>query len=351
MESLSMKSRTLILALLVALAATSTSWSFFKKSHAGVDMTAAAEQFVGSLDAQQRKIAVLPYGVPQRLQWHFIPLDSRKGLQLKEMTDVQRTVAHKLLMTSLSKLGYRKAKQIMQLEKLLNHLEMGKGRNIRDPQRYYFTIFGEPKAENRWGLSIEGHHLSLNFVVEGGKIIASTPQFMAANPAEVKEDYLPEIKKGTRVLAKEETLAFDLLNSLTEEQARAAIIADKAPREIRGAGEAQPPADAAVGVRVDQLNERQQKVFRSLLSEYLRAMPPEVAAQRLLKIEAAGFGEIRFAWAGARQPGIGHYYRVQGPTFLIEFVNTQPDSAGNPANHIHCVWRNMHGDFALSVTK
>ena len=344
-----MKSRTLILALLVALVAGTSSWSYFKPSAAGVDMTTAAEQFIGSLDEKQKGITLLAYDAPQRLAWHFIPLKERKGLQVKEMTEEQRVLAHKLLKSSLSELGYDKATKIMQLESLLHHLEMGKGPNLRDPLRYYFTLFGEPKLEGRWGLSVEGHHLSFNFVVDGGKIISSTPQFMATNPAEMKDDYTAEVKKGTRILGKEEELAFTLVTSLNEEQTQSAIIDATAPKEIRGAGEPQPPQDTAVGIAFDKLNEEQQKTLRSLMSEYLRAMPTEVSAQRLAEIEAASFAKIHFAWAGAMKAGIGHYYRVQGPTFLIEFVNTQPDAAGNPANHIHCVWRDMRGDFALPI--
>ena len=199
------------------------------------------------------------------------------------------------------------------------------------------------------GLSVEGHHLSFNFVVDQGRIVSSTPQFMAANPAEVKDDYLPEVKLGTRVLAKEESLAFALVNTLSAEQAATAIIADKAPQEIRGAGDPQPPQDTAVGIVASQLQPEQLKLLRELMSEYIQAMPTEVAAQRSTEIEKAGVDKIHFAWAGATKPGIGHYYRVQGPTFLIEFVNTQPDAAGNPANHIHCVWRDMRGDFALPI--
>lgn len=344
-----MKSRTLVLAILVTLVVGSSSWSFFKPSAAGVDMTTAAEQFIGSLDDKQKEVVVLAYDTPKRLNWHFIPLATRKGLQVKEMTDEQRSLAHKLLKSALSELGYGKATKIMQLESLLHHLEMGKGANIRDPYRYYFTLFGQPKLEGRWGLSVEGHHLSFNFVVDGGKIISSTPQFMAANPAEVKDDYTADVKKGTRILAKEEELAFALVNSLNEEQAQAAIIDATAPKEIRGAGDPQPPADTAVGIAFDNLSKEQQKILRSLMVEYVRAMPTEVSAQRLAEIEEAGYAKIYFAWAGATKPGIGHYYRVQGPTFLIEFVNTQPDAAGNPANHIHCVWRDMRGDFALPI--
>jgi hypothetical protein len=181
-------------------------------------------------------------------------------------------------------------------------------------------------------------------------VISSTPLALCANPAIVMNENVPSIKKGTRVLAKEETLAFDLLASLTPEQKAVAIIADKAPAEIRAAGEPQPPQEAAAGLPAEKLTGQQRSILQSLIEEYAKTVPDEVAKARLEAIEKqGGLGKAKFAWAGAEKPGIGHYYRVQGPTFLIEFVNTQADSAGNPANHIHSVWRDMRGDLAVPI--
>ncbi len=237
----------------------------------------------------------------------------------------------------------------MQLESLLKELEANRTGPIRDPLRYYFTIFGNPAEEGRWGLSVEGHHLSLNFLVENDKVISSTPQFFASNPATVKSENQSGLELGTRVLRKEETLAFELVNSLSKEQREIAILADQAPREIRAAGETQPPQTAAEGIPWRQLSDVQRPLLRQLINEYLSAMPSDVVETRRAAIRDGRFGQIHFAWAGATHPGVGHYYRVQGPTFLIEFVNTQPDSAGNPANHIHCVWRDMRGDFGIPI--
>jgi Protein of unknown function (DUF3500) len=231
----------------------------------------------------------------------------------------------------------------------LNELEGGKGQFLRDPQRYFFTLFGDVEDGHRWGLSIEGHHLSLNFVIEGGTVVSSTPQVMGANPALVKTENNAGIPVGTRVLAQEETLAFDLVNSLSAAQREKGVIADEAPREVRAAGEAQPPNTPPDGIAAGELNDDQTELLEKLVKVYCASMPSKVADARLQAIGDAGFANVHFAWAGPREPGIGHYYRVQGPTFLIEFVNTQPDSAGNPANHIHTIWRDMHGDFALPI--
>ena len=150
------------------------------------------------------------------------------------------------------------------------------------------------------------------------------------------------------MLKQEEPLAFDLLASLNDEQRKTAVIAEQAPREIRAAGEPQPPNTAAEGLPAGKMTDEQQKTLQSLIEVYAGNMPAEIGEERLEQIRKAGFENVYFAWAGADKPGIGHYYRIQGPTFLIELVNTQPDSAGNKANHIHSVWRNVAGDFGIA---
>ena len=335
--------------LIALLIFSSAGWTFFKSTDPGDSMTENAAKFVAALDDQQRATAVMEFGTPERLGWHFIPKDERKGLQIKHMTSSQQQAAHALLKSALSEMGYRKSTQIMQMEKVLNEFEKGQGRWARDFERYYFTIFGTPGADQRWGLSVEGHHLSLNFVIDHGQLVATTPQFFAANPAVVQNENQQGVKVGTRILDIEETTAFSLVQSLSEEQSKTALIAAEAPSEIRAAGEPQPPQEAAAGISYEKLNEKQQGELLKLISEYINAMPGPIAKARDDKLHFDGLNGIHFAWAGATEPGIGHYYRVQGPSFLIEFVNTQPDAAGNPANHIHCVWRDMHGDFGMPV--
>lgn len=336
-----------ILALTLIVLVATGSVAYWRVGSVGADMTGKATAFVAKLSDEQKAKAVMAYDKPERLDWHFIPKEYRKGLQIKEMNEEQRAAAHALLRSVLSEAGYDKATKIMQLEHILHTLETQKGtnKNIRDTERYYFTVFGQPSEKGRWGLSIEGHHLSLNFVVAEGEVVSSTPTFFASNPAVVKDEVEGGLPKGTRALTGEEELAFELVNSLTDEQRTKALIADKAPAEIRGAGEAQAPVDEKVGVAYSELNEAQQATIKKLVQAYVDNVPAEIQEARVNAIKEAGPGQVRFAWAGATQPGIGHYYRVQGPTFVIEFVNTQPDASGNPANHIHCVWRDMKSDF------
>ena len=345
-------SRITVAALAVLALVAAGGWAYFKPASAGADMTAAAEKYLASLDDQQRNQSLLDYDTPQRLDWHFIPKSERKGLQIKDMNEQQRRAAHALLRSALSEAGYDKAAKIMALETILHELEGRRpGGNIRDPERYYFTIFGRPADEGRWGLSVEGHHLSLNFAVEDSAVISSTPSFFGANPAIVKSEVSGGLKPGTRVLAKEEQMAFDLLHTLNAEQRQTAVIDGQAPRDIRAAGEPQPPTTAPDGIAAAQLNGDQRETLQGLIEVYARNMPADVAQARLDALKKSGLDKVHFAWAGADRPGIGHYYRIQGPTLLIELVNTQPDSAGNMANHIHSVWRDPAGDFAIPLSK
>ncbi len=316
---------------------------------AGDSMSRWGEAWVASLDESQRKLAVMEYGDDKRLGWHFIPKNDRKGLQLKDMNPAQRANALRLLRAALSEAGFDKSTKIMELDEILRLQEGANAKNIRDPNRYYFTVFGKPATTGKWGLSVEGHHLSLNFVVKDGQIVDSTPQFMGANPAEVKKQLpgLPNV--GFRVLRDEEQLGFDLLKAIGSNARDQVMIAAEAPADIRAAGEPQPPTEKPAGVAYGDMTEKAKKTLVSLVETYCASMPEEVAAERLKLIEKEKWDGVHFAWAGADRPGVGHYYRIQGPTFLIEFINVQNDAEGNPANHIHSVWRDLTGDFDLPV--
>lgn len=339
------------LAYLVAVAAmlsVATGWAFLQEAATGISVTQNAKAFVATLSAEQKATVVLPADSPQRVDWHVIPKAQRKGLQLRDMNDAQRQAALALLRSVLSPAGYDKATQVMALEATIRELEKSrKGGALRDPERFYFTLFGEPSEVSRWGLSIEGHHLSLNFLVDSGVVIASTPIFFAANPHVVREGMPGNMPPNTRILADEELLAFQLMDSLDPQQRKTAILDAKAPRDIRGAGEPQPPAYAPEGLSAAAMNETQQNVLKKLIALYVGNLPTDLASARLRAVNQAGYDKVYFAWAGADRPGIGHYYRIQGPTFLIEFVNVQSDSAGNAASHIHSVWRDPRGDFGI----
>ena len=260
-------------------------------------------------------------------------------MPIKELTSEQRSLAFGLISTGLGGGGYLKATTIMSLEQVLKEMEQGKG-PVRDPERYFLTIFGTPSDRGKWGWRVEGHHLSLNFVLEGGKIIAATPSFFGSNPAEVRQGP----RQGLRTLADREDTALRLVQALDGNQKKTAIVSPEAPHEIRAAGTPQPPTDSAPGIAYTELNSNQRELLRALVESYASDMPDEVSKAWLDEIRQAGPEGVKFSWTGPADRTQPHAYRVQGPTFLIEFNNTQ-----NGANHIHSVWRNMLGDFGIPL--
>lgn len=315
-------------------------WAGAKVDATGNQMAESATRFLTALDETQKTQATFGFDDPERLNWHFIPRP-RKGLPIKAMTPAQRALAFGLVQTGLGGSGYLKATTIMSLEAILKDLEQGKG-PVRDPELYFLSIFGTPSEAGKWGWRVEGHHLSLNFTMDKGAIVSATPAFFGSNPGEVRSGP----RQGLRTLADLEDRALRLLQALTVDQKKAAVTAEKAPSDIRAANTPQPPSDAADGIAYGQLDGAQKPMLQALVEAYAADMTPEVAAAWLDEIKKAGPENVRFSWTGAPDRNSGHAYKVQGPTFLIEFNNTQ----GN-ANHIHAIWRNMLGDFAVPLAR
>ena len=243
-----------ILALVAVVLLATAGVAGFRLVRTGESMTAAATAWLAGLEEVQRSRAQADFEAAARTDWHFVPKPVRKGLSFAEMTAAQREQAHALLKAALSEAGYGKTVAIMELDELLRRLEGTAAKNTRDSLRYFVTIFGVPGPKGSWGLSVEGHHLSLNFTVRDGVLVDSTPQFMGANPAEVRTTFPGQPAAGSRVLAAEESLAFELVTSLDAEQQKRAVIATQAPAEIRAAGAAQPPAGPPEGIPFSKLS-------------------------------------------------------------------------------------------------
>lgn len=304
------------------------------RSHAhdvGREMADAAMNFLAALTPEQRTNAIFTFKDEERFNWHFIPR-SRKGLAFREMTLTQQELALVLVHTPLSHRGYFKAATIMTLDQVLYENENHAAK--REPGQYSVSIFGTP-GKDPWGWRVEGHHLSLNFTIGAGDV-ALTPSFMGSNPAEVRSGP----RQGLRVLAREEDLAHELMQSLNEKQRALAIYTTNAPHEIITSTNRHLTALQPVGISAAELDAKQRGVFMELLREFVFRYRDELAAADWNKIETAGPDKLHFAWAGGTGPGQGHYYRIQGPTFLMEYDKTQDN-----ANHVHTVWRDLENDF------
>jgi hypothetical protein len=301
--------------------------------HAASLMTECANRFLAALDTNQRGKATFPFDTDERMNWHFIPKE-RKGLPLREMTPYQKHLASALLAAGLSQTGYIKAVTIMSLEDVLKLLENGSG-EVRNPEKYYFSVFGTPSDKSSWGYRVEGHHLSQNYTVVNGKVVDG-PSFFGANPAEVRQGS----RKGLRALAGEDDLGIELIHTLDDQQQKVAIVDPTAYKDIltaasrKAALQGQPS-----GLSASKMNANQFDALMALTEEYARNVPHELAEGRVAQINKVG-RNIYFAWSGGVNRGDPHYYRVQTSSFLIELDDTQDD-----ANHIHSVWRDFTGDF------
>ena len=344
--------RRLCLAILVIAAAAIGPTIAAERSSAA--MAAAASKFIASLTPEQRQQGAFAFESDERLHWHFIPTETfpRKGLLVRAMNEAQRKLAHDLMKASLSQRGYMTASQIMDLETVLGAIERaaregGRGGEAaraleRDPEKYFFSIFGTPSTSSTWGWRVEGHHVSLHFTVVNGTLVAGSPTFFGSNPAEVREGP----KKGLRILGAEEDAARALLGAFDASQKTKAIIDGTAPGDMVTMATVNINPLSPTGISYDAMTPAQRDLLMKLVDVYTGCMAADIAAERTARLKKAGVEKIAFAWAGETERGKKHYYRIQGPTFLVEYDNTQ-----NDGNHIHSVWRDFNGDFGRDLLR
>jgi hypothetical protein len=302
------------------------------------EMAKAADVFLQTLSEKQKIKTQFGFGEDERYNWNYVPR-SRKGLTLNEMNDKQIKNAFALLRTALSDTGFNKTNSIIRLENVLREVENRPANDThRDPGNYSFSIFGNPATDAIWGWRLEGHHISFNFSSEDNRLVSGTPSFFGSNPGIV----LSGSEKGKHILKDETELGFALLNSLKKEQKDKAVISNEAPAEIITAASRHAMINDPKGILYNDLESSQQKIFLQLLSIYIHRYTRTFADVMMKEIEDASLTNLRFAWAGEQLPGIGHphYYRIQGPTIIIEYDNVQ-----NNANHIHTVIRDLKNDF------
>ncbi|HIF00258.1 MAG: DUF3500 domain-containing protein [Fuerstiella sp.] len=310
----------------------------------GVAMAQAATRFVEGLDHSQKLQATFKYDDPERINWHFIPRE-RKGVGLWDLNGAAAESAQALVRTGLTAAGYHKVLEVRSLEEVLYLFEGGEEaerRAKRHPHRYYVSIFGTPGAKGLWGWRFEGHHLSLNFSVENGKIVSSTPEFFGANPGLI--DAGPG--RSLRVLGKREDIARQILKACPADKQAQLWLSKEAPKDIRGGGVAQPVVDKPQGLAYADMSTEQQSLMKTLIAEYLTAMPATVVRERMQRITSEGMDGIHFGWWGGSELNQPHHYVLQGKSFIVEYNNTQ-----NSANHVHAIWRNLAGDFNLKAGK
>lgn len=301
--------------------------------------TSPAQDFINSLDEDQIAKVLYSFDDSKRELWSFLPgsIMWRPGLKLNELSKDQQSLLFALLKQSLSESGYNKARKIIDLENVL--AERDGDTIFRDAENYNVSFYGRPKKDSLWAWSFEGHHLVLKFTYtkEG---TAFTPRFMGADPATI--DWGD--RKGERTLEKEQDLGLEMINSMSIEQKQKAIFKKNTYFDIVTSNAIEVSPLKEVGIKIKELTKTQKSILESLIKEYLSAIPNELASERMEKLRQENYDEIRFAWAGATENGKGHYYRIQGKSFLIEFDNLF-------GNHLHTVWRDFESDFGRDLIK
>lgn len=304
-------------------------------------ITRAVGDWLATLDADRRHRATFPFDDPDRFVWAFTP-GEREGLALRDMDGAQRDAGLRIVEAAMSTRGAREVRDVIALESILGEIEREQGRSNwarRDPELYWFAVFGEPDdAGPPWMWRVGGHHVAISRTVAAGEVIGSSPCFLGANPA-VVPDGLP--RAGERTLVGEEALARQLLDGLSPEARDVAIVDAVAPPEILTSNSARAdPSAVPRGIRHADMDDVGRAHLESLMRHYLERAPDDLAAADWRRAVADGLPETTFAWAGSTEPGRGHYYAIHGPRFLVEYDNTQ-----NGANHIHAVWRDLANDW------
>ncbi len=347
-------------------------------------MAECATKFLGSLDEEQHAKAQFDFeNQTERTRWFYTP-NVRNGLTLREMSRVQIRLAHRLIALGVSRTGFATMTAIMGLEPLLDYNEnWATPDHNRDPLRYYLSIFGEPSDSAAWGWRFEGHHVSLNYTIVGGQLIAPTPTFFGANPADAPSG----AHAFLRPLMATEDLARELVRSLSDEQRAVAVLSPIAPPDlmtanrpmlvdgavtiapsiIQGYATSADAMECATlaqfqrgytvehesrlaytftpkGLSASAMLPAQHEMLDQLIREYVNRMSDEIAELELARLRAHGMDDVHLVWAGGMERRQGHYYRLQGARFLIEYDNTQDD-----ANHIHSVWRDAVNDYGADL--
>ncbi len=303
------------------------------------DLVTKANAFISTLNDAQKAQTLYPFDTAERYRFMYVPLNDRKGISMNELNATQQTAVFNLLKASLADETVKKVKAIMLLDNVLKELEHRKADDhYRDPGKYFLTIFGIPSATTIWGWRFEGHHIAFHFSANKKELVAGTPSFLGSNPAIVLEG--PQ--KGEEVLKDETEKGFALLHALTDTELKKAVIDSVAPGEILTAASRTAMIEHPAGIRYSELSPAHQQLMLQLLGLYVHRYTKLFADNMLKQIQAAGLENLWFTWAGYTEHVLGrpYYYRIQGPTIIIEYDNSQ-----NNANHIHTVIRDLKNDF------
>lgn len=316
-------------------------------------MRSSASQFLESLDeAQRHQVTYALSDTVERANWSNLPdnMFDRGGLSIGDMSDEQRRRAHDLIRASTSSQGYLKIAGTMWLDDILRKEFLARGEGdgrmseLIDSFRsknYYISIFGDPREDANWAWQIQGHHLAACFTVVGNKI-GFTPTFLGAEPYTIQS----ETYAGWRVLSHEVERGFALLQSLSIDQQSKTVLDGDVPGDVLAGPGRRASLLQFEGIQASALNAQQQELLQHLVEEYVRNADHAAADAQLDKIAADGLESLYFSWMGPTDDiKARFYYRVHGPSILIEYVRERGGALGRAANHVHTLVRDPGNDY------
>jgi hypothetical protein len=322
-------------------------------SDATARIVAAAQAVLTTLDTAGRAKVQFPFDGPQKTRWSNLPtgIFKREGLRLGDLTPPQRASVMTLLSTALSPDGYRKVTDIMRGDEVLRKTDSGGGPGPRSggpgggpgggvkfgEDEYYLAFVGTPSVTAPWMLQFGGHHLAINLTMAGSQATMA-PSLPATQPA----SYTFE-GRTIRPLGKENDKAFALINALDTAQRGQAVLGYRVSDLVLGPGQdgrsIQPE-----GIRGTALSPAQQTMLLDLVREWAGIMNDAFAEPRMAEIQA-NLAQTYFAWSGPTTNGSAAYFRIQGPTLVIEYA-PQRDSV----DHIHTIYRDPTNDYGAKFT-
>ena len=298
------------------------------------------DEWYKQLNEKQKALVGKEFDAEERTQWHYIPMNNRKGLAISEMSVKQSDEMFQIMATVFSEQGMKKVKAVIEMEKILREVEGER----RDPEKFFFTLFGKVN-EGKWGFSFEGHHISVNFTFEDKKMVSGTPLFFGANPAKIFKNSSSILKEGERPLAFAEDAAFAIVKSFNKKQKTLAHKSEATMRDMKEAKNAFPGKYDDFGIQWDQLNKDQQQALVTLIRKaYLDDLNKQYATQAWKEIEE--FKEsLRFGYYGGVDLETPHHYHILGKDLVILLFNTQNGTQNTKVNHVHQIWRSRKNDF------
>lgn len=286
----------------------------------------AARAFLATLEPSELEAANRDFAHPSRHGWSFFPA-RREALRLGDLDQEERAALEGFLLTALSKEGITKLQEVLLVEPVSDR----GGGVVTGPEEYHITFFGSPSETEPWAWRFEGHHVALNQTLAEGRVIAATPSFLGSSPLRSDD--------GVEPLLREVTAARRVVEML-DADARARVTVKQVPGEIVSGMAIAWQLPDAEGSSLAQLPESARKALRELASEHVSIHAEDVSDSFLERWDRIDPTKIHFAWFGAVPGNGGHGYRLQGPEWVMEYVNVQAR-----ANHVHTVWRTLDGEF------